>query len=532
MKKFIVTATITLFTHALFAQEPADALRLSYTNPVGTARSQAIGNAGVSLGGDFSSIFINPAGLAQFKTNEFVFTPGFFMNRNKMNYNDSIFKGNRSNLNIGNIGFVFSTANRWRSSNIRNTTIGIAVTQTANFNSDFSYRGRNNFSSYSEKWVEELAANEVSNFDDALNRFPNGASLAVENYLVDTILSNGNIVGYRTNANRKELTGVDPVLDQNFRYETRGGIYEAAFGVAWNNNEKLLYGVTLGIPIVRYSRSTYVEEKDASGNTDNDFASLNYTESFSTRGAGVNAKLGLIYKPVEYFRIGLTFHTPSLLILTDRTNATLTANVENYARRIRNDNSRPTTYTLSTHDITGGEDYNYEYQLVTPWRAAVSLAYVFREIKDVTKQKAFITADVELVNYKANSYSSSASVPSEGEKQYFRGLNNTIDELYRMAINARIGGELKFKTFMVRGGFNYMGSPYQKDILPEGTKASRITPSFGLGYRDKGYFVDLTYAHTIARDFHVPYQLTGNRYPLANNRFSNGQVVATVGFKF
>jgi hypothetical protein len=61
-----------------------------------------------------------------------------------------------------------------------------------------------------------------------------------------------------------------------------------------------------------------------------------------------------------------------------------------------------------------------------------------------------------------------------------------------------------------------------------------MTPSLGVGYRDKGYFIDLTYAHTIARDFHVPYFLSEPdvNYPFANNRFSNGQIVATVGFKF
>ncbi len=107
-----------------------------------------------------------------------------------------------------------------------------------------------------------------------------------------------------------------------------------------------------------------------------------------------------------------------------------------------------------------------------------------------------------------------------------------MDALYRMAFNARIGGELKFKTIMVRGGFNYMGSPYQKSQLPQGSKVSRMIPSLGLGYRDKGYFVDLTYSHLIGNDFHVPYLLTGNNYPYANNKFSNGQVVATIGFKF
>ena len=60
-----------------YAQEPADALRYSWLTQNGTARNQAIGGAGASLGGEFSSLFINPAGLGFYKTSEFVVTPGF-----------------------------------------------------------------------------------------------------------------------------------------------------------------------------------------------------------------------------------------------------------------------------------------------------------------------------------------------------------------------------------------------------------------------------------------------------------------------
>ncbi|HEX4956690.1 MAG TPA: hypothetical protein VFV46_00820 [Lacibacter sp.] len=525
MQRFKITTVLLLVFLSTQAQEPADALRYSYFTPIGSARTQAIGGAGVSLGGDFSSTFINPAGLGQFKTNEFVFTPGFFMNRNKHSINDSSFKGNRSALNIGNIGFIFSAPNRWRSGNNRNTTIAIALTQTANFNSNFSYKGRNNISSYSEKWVEEIIAAGVTDVNNIGGRFPNGASQAYETYLVDTATENGRLV-LKTNADTRFMP-----LYQTFNYKTRGGMYEGAFAVAWNNNEKLLYGLTVGLPFINYSRTTTVTEKDMSGNTDNNFDNFSFTENLTTTGGGINLKLGFIYKPVEHFRLGVTFHTPSLLMLTDRSDATLTANIENYSKKVNNDPSKPTTYTYTTSDYIEG-DYNYEYLLVTPWRAAVSLAYVFREISDVTKQKAFITADVELVNYKANSFKSTATDASAAEEQYFKDLNASMDVLYRMAFNARIGGELKFKTFMVRGGFNYMGSPYQKSQLPEGAKVSRMIPSLGLGYRDKGYFLDLTYSHLIGRDFHVPYILTGNNYPFANNRFSNGQVVATIGFKF
>ncbi len=528
MKKILLGFLLVQISFSLVAQDAFDALRLSQFNPVNTARIRSIGGANVSLGGDLSSAYINPAGLAQYKTNEIVFTPGFFMNRANMKYNDSSFKKGRAALNNGASGLIVSWSNRWRSSNIKNTTISLTLNQTANFNSNFNYSGRNNLSSYSEKWVEELVANQVDNFNNALNFFPNGASLAVENYLVDTILSNGSIVGYRTNAEILRMP-----LDQNFVYETPGGIQEATFGAAWNFREKILYGFSIGMPFVDFRRNTTVTEKDGTGNNNNDFDNFRLTETFSTRGAGLNARLGVIFKPVEHFRIGLTFHTPTVYSLTDRTNATLTTDVENYARRISGDNTKGSQFSLSTGDITGGEDYTFSYQLTTPWRAAASLSYVFREIKDVTKQKAFITADVELVNYKSMSYSSNTeSFNSSDNSSYFNSVNSDIDALYRMALNARIGGELKFKTMMVRAGFNYAGSPYKKDVLPDGAKAWSMTPSLGIGYRDKGMFADLTYAHTLGRDVHFAYLLSGNDYPFARNHFNAGQLVATIGFKF
>ena len=100
------------------------------------------------------------------------------------------------------------------------------------------------------------------------------------------------------------------------------------------------------------------------------------------------------------------------------------------------------------------------------------------------------------------------------------------------ALNLRLGGELKFNTWMVRGGFQYNGSPYQKDFLPEGAKGWRMIPSAGLGYRNKGYFIDLTYAYQIGHNIHIPNVLSDNAYPLAKQQTNNGQIVETVGFKF
>ncbi len=62
---------------------------------------------------------------------------------------------------------------------------------------------------------------------------------------------------------------------------------------------------------------------------------------------------------------------------------------------------------------------------------------------------------------------------------------------------------MKFNTFMVRAGYAHYGNPYEDAEL----NASRSIISGGLGYRDKGIFIDLTYAHSILKDVHFPYRL-------------------------
>src|SRR4029079_17170040 len=111
-------------------------------------------------------------------------------------------------------------------------------------------------------------------------------------------------------------------------------------------------------------------------------------------GWGFNLKLGMIYKPSEYWRLGLAFHTPTFYTLTDHYETSITADVEKHG-------------TLSDYslDYTNNEPSEFKYDFLTPFKAIGSISYVIREIQDVTKQKGFLTADVEYVNYKVSSFS-------------------------------------------------------------------------------------------------------------------------------
>ena len=62
------------------AQDVSDAMRYSYLTPQGTARSIGIGGAEGSVGGDMSSLDVNPAGIGIYRSSEITFTPSIKIN--------------------------------------------------------------------------------------------------------------------------------------------------------------------------------------------------------------------------------------------------------------------------------------------------------------------------------------------------------------------------------------------------------------------------------------------------------------------
>jgi hypothetical protein len=516
MKRIILFFTVALAATVLYAQEPADALRISWTVLSGTARSQAVGGAMGSLGGDITATYINPAGLGFYKTGDGVFTAAWHAGNTKANYLDHKEKDKDSKFDIGTTGYVF--ANGSRSRNRNSYALSLAFNTTANFRNDVLYRGINKQSSYSQKFIEELNNSGIK--DSTISYlFYFGPSLAFNTYWIDPVKnSSGQLTGFTTNS------PVSTGLIQEQKISSRGGIYEPSMGFAVNNNDKLMIGISVGVPFLYLHRTSQFTEADATTDTSNRFDYAVFSDDLTTKGMGLNAKLGFIYKPQEYWRLGLAFHTPTVYSLTDSYNAQVTTNTEHY-QGIWSDYSK---------DYTDGGASDFKYMHVTPYKVIGSVSYVLREIQDVTKQKGFITGDAEYVNYKASAYSldedpNNPDVNAASNKAYLKELNKAIDKAYKGAFNFRLGGELKFTTIMVRAGAAYFGNPY-KEI--NGGKGKKINLSGGLGYRNKGMFIDLTYVHSMVDDIHAPYRLQNTSYPVAKLRNTTGNVLMTIGYKF
>jgi len=157
-------------------------LRMAWTDPTGTARQQAIGGAMVSLGGDLTAAFTNPAGLAFFRSGDFVFTPSFTQLNNNSTFKNTTTASKRSALGLGLTGFVAAspTDNRKGSA-----AVAIALNRTAWFGNNLLYRGLNTTNSYSQKYLEEIAG--VGDANLVASKYPFGSSLAFNTYWIDTI---------------------------------------------------------------------------------------------------------------------------------------------------------------------------------------------------------------------------------------------------------------------------------------------------------------------------------------------------------
>jgi hypothetical protein len=524
MKKIYLLLSGTLLSvSGILAQTPEDVLKFSWNPVTGTARNQAIGGVMGSLGGDITATFVNPAGLGFYKTNEFVFSPGALGLKNKSTFRGDNTKVNKNFFNLGTTGVVVGFGNnggKWTSS-----AISLAVTQTANFNGKITYEGKNNFSSLGEQYAAEIADSKV-NLDDApgSNKLSFPSRLAAYTYLVDTLTrKNGTgpeVASLALYNNLKNEAGY--LVNQRNEIESKGGVTEFALGFAANMDDKVYVGGSVGLPMVNYERRSTITERDATGNTNNNFDFTELKETYTTKGFGFNAKVGIIVKPVEQFRLGLAIHTPTFYSLKETYDATMTTNRENYKPITGFTN----TISFDVKGINNGNIFEYKYDLVTPWKLMVSGAYVLHEVEDVKKQKGFISADVEYVGHRSPRYSQAEQT---GDKQYYDGVNEGIKNYYKGAFNYRVGGELKFTTIMARLGFSYYGNPYKEKEALVGRK---MFISGGLGYRNKGMFIDLAYVHGLQKDVNFPYRLPDKANTFALVKGNGGNISATIGFKW
>lgn len=506
---FLTTALMsgmtTLSFHAT-AQDSEDAFRYSQLSTQGTARSIGIGGALGSIGGDFSSLSVNPAGIGVYRSSEFTFTPAIRINSVGTDYTGTdgsrnSFSDNMSRFTVGNIGLVFTSAatgRRYERSKWKSVSFGIGINKVADFNRNYSYSGYNNTSSITEAFVYN--ANVDPN--NAVNFSGTPGSIGYEGYLMaeDT-------QGYFS------VVDFSQGLNQGKIIRERGSMSEFALSLGGNYQEKLLLGVTLGVPFFSFKREMTLQEQDLSGDNNNFFDNFSYSQTLRTKGSGINLKLGAIYKPTDQFRVGLAFHTPTYFSIKDETSHAVTSNTENFKTSLQGSDQNPIT-SLSTSDFAMNV---FEYNLLTPWRAVLSGSAIIGKV-------GFITADYEYVNYSSARFQYELAYSNREAN-----VNNAIRNAYQGGHILRLGGEARLDLLMLRLGWGYHTNPYKVG------GGERMDFSAGAGLRFDNWFLDLGVVHTKYDRNEVPYiipDLPNIGIPTASLGHSLNNVALTIGLKF
>lgn len=505
-KKLFILSVLLCGVASIQAQDEFDALRYGYTQTFGTARGMAIGGALGSIGADFATLSVNPAGLGFYRKNDINLSSQFTINNNTTNYTGWEQNDRTNRFNFSGGGLVMnnnSVTAKAKRSNWKAVSYGIGFNRLANFSNEYSYSGNNYTSSFIEKYAEEF--NRFGGLNsNSLNKVSFPAFGAYQTYLIDK-----DYMGDST----KALSYV-PYADglrQSKRVIDRGGMNEMVFSVGGNYMDKVMLGATMGITRVNFERTAFMSEDDISGFTDNDFKYVDLSERYSTEGTGINLKIGAIFKTSESFRFGFSFHSPTQLYLNDVYSMSMETHTDSL-KLFSNPTANPVTV------FNQDQLQFFEYRLTTPYRAIASATVLF-------KQKGFLTADVEYVDYNAMRYNFGFAFQNEAN-----AVNMAIRNTYRGAANVRIGGEFKVNQMAFRGGFNYMGSPYNKAQ----TKGDRYIISLGTGYRTDKWYMDITYAYNVQDVYESPYVLSraGGSPSPALLSFRAHQVVLTLGTRF
>ena len=187
MKKLVYTISILLITCSAFAQDLTDALRYSNYKISGTARSAAMGNAFGALGGDFTSLSINPAGIAVYRTGEFTFTPSFGKTSIDGTYLGTKSTDSKYNLGVDNIGYVSTIPTGSNSeSGVVSFSFGLGFNKLGSFSMNSLAEGANSNNSILTYFSDNMNAdyyNIVGKEDATLD--PYYEKLAWDTYLVN-----------------------------------------------------------------------------------------------------------------------------------------------------------------------------------------------------------------------------------------------------------------------------------------------------------------------------------------------------------
>ncbi len=474
MKKIFALIIASLAITSIEAQDINDALRYAQTDLGGTARFRAMSGAFGALGGDFSSININPAGSAIFANNQVGFTLSNYNTTNNSSYFGNNTSDKRNSFDLNQAGGVFVFNNYNKRSDWKKFAFTLNYDNAKNLdNSTFSAgtNPNNSVANYFLGYANGVSLGTLNNYNFGdLYYNEQQAYLGYNSYIIDPLANTDNNTGYKSN--------VAPGGNyyQENRTQTTGYNSKLAFNFSGQYTDKWFFGLNLNSHFVDYRQSSSFYEsnsnpKNATGST---VDVIQFNNDLYTYGSGFSFNLGTIFKPVKEVRLGLAYESPTWYRLTDELSQRVTTS--GYGLNSTQDN---TQYSGVTTDPNTTMVFQ-PYKLQTPGKVTGSFAYLFGK-------RGLLSLDYAIKDYSGTTYS-----PAND----FSNTNAIMSSTLTKSSEVRIGGEYKIRKVSLRGGYRWEQSPYK-----DGKTISDLTGySGGLGFNFGATKLDLAYSYA-KRDY-------------------------------
>jgi hypothetical protein len=485
-----------------------DALQLAVDNITGTARYRSMSGAFGAVGGDLSAINQNPAGSIFFNNNLATGSISYFGVRNKSNYFGKKSIENDNTLDLNQAGVVFVFDNKNDSDDWEKISLAVNYENTNNFNNTIFLAGINPYNSignYFLNFAQGIPLDYLKNYNFNYLYFnEQQAYLGYNTYIFDPVDNNDGNVDYITNV----PSGGNYYQENYINSNGYNGKLTANFATSYKN--KLFLGANLNVHFVDIQKVFNIYESNNNPINDvNDNRStiidILFQNELFTFGSGISFNLGAIYQPVDNFRIGLAYESPTWYRLTDQlTQGVVTTSFNNPDIITPNNISSPYSFQDTQEFLP--------YYIQTPSKWTGSLAYIFGK-------RGLLSADVSLKDYSVTRFKPKNDQP-------YTYLNSVMSSTLDNAVEVRLGGEYKIKQFAIRGGYRFEQSPYEVDQ----TFGDLTGYSGGIGYTFGENRIDLAYTHEY-RNMNQAFLSSGMTDMARINRKNNNVTVSyTINF--
>lgn len=540
-KKLIIMALAVLASAGAGAQTVYDAMNIAQKDLNGTARFVGMGGAMSALGGDISTISTNPAGIGIYRSNDAMVTMGYSITGTESKFGGNTFEANKNRWSFDNAGFVISTK-IGNMTSLRYVNFGFNYHKSKSFYKNMTMGGL--LGKVGSDYVSQVASMAIQATDGAYAYYEDhhsyldyGKSGTYRNDYagwLGTLGFQGGLLfeDTETEAYNTYTPYIPSEADALFLSRERGGVDEYDFNVAFNVEDRLYFGVTLGAYAVDYNKySFYDENYQYTWEDGNQYEEGYSLESFNRiHGAGVDLKLGAIFRPIEDspLRVGLAIHSPVYYKLTYTTGALMSTDLYLPAE----DGSEVMTHTtIDTYSELGGRDMDRDFLLQTPWLFNVSLGYTVGNSLALGAE------------YEYEDYSSMKFFYPEGDEMAWE--TGESDLCLKGVSTVRLGAEFKpIPAFALRLGYNFSSSAFKDDAikaLPANSintdtdfanSESMNTFTLGIGYRGSKVYADLAYKYNMYKSKFYPF--VDDLGVLAATRVNNerSQVLFTLGMRF